>query len=205
MNRLFFLSIIGFFMLGLTSAEAQKKKTYIKDVVFTFKGTGHVIQEVRENSETGAKSWVSVGQTLDYNKCDVEAGSSEMRATLRANGTRLDVMGLDDVGMYDLLNAEVVKPKQERHLKRTGNPTGKFKTQSGNEYLYLGDFTPTEEIEIKFDIWEDDDMFGSGWSYDGTDDEHEDTVVKASVAQGHIRYVATANGCVEVSYTIYQE
>lgn len=220
MKKLFIWTILLIVGVAFT-AEAQKKKTYIKDVKFTFPAGGWVKYRItnekdkggnfiyvldRESSSSSQDRYGGSLNEVDYTTCHLEGSLCEMRATLRANNTRLDVMGLDGVEMQSKpLPTRFEENGKYKYFSNTGRSTANFKTQGGNEYLLLGEFTPNEEIEIKFDIWEDDDMFGSGWSFDGTDDEHEDTVVKASAAQGHISYVQKAKGCLEVSYTIYQE
>lgn len=89
-----------------------------------------------------------------------EGNLCEVRASVKINGKKVGVFGNNSAAMYK-------------------GSLSKLKTENGSHELYIGDFAPNEEINIKFDIWENDrggsytfDTNGS-WLQDD-DDEHKD-------------------------------
>ena len=182
-------------------AQSQKKATYIKDLTFTFNASGSKVLK----RKTEESSWIDIN-TTGYEKCEFEGGLCEMRATISVNNNKLEVMGNNSTLMSGTTK-DKISDSNKLIKSRSVKPytTGTFKTKDNKESLYLGEFTPDEKFEIKFDIWEDDDFFGNGWIYDGSDDDHEDTITKSSASTKDIQYVTKGKGCLLASYTIYQE
>ena len=199
MKKLIFLvfAIVCCFSL---SVDAQKKKTYIKNLSFTFNPSG--TDWYQRNSE--GSSWTKESGNL--NPCHLEDDDCEMRATIVVNGNILSVMGVD--ARMEAKPQTTITGKLTKRVTANPQNTEILLTKDKSNKLYLGEFDSNEEFEIKFDIWEEDCK--DEWSFNtdcwvNDDDQHEDTVTKANASKGHISYVKKAKGCVTASYTIVQE
>ena len=184
MKKSVFLAVCS--ILLLPALQAQTKATYLENVVFEFPGSG--TYNKKENS-------------TNHYACELEKNLVNFRVIVLVKGVERGILGKNGAALTCVYTPHL---RNDDLFDLSPRSVPVF-TKQNEAKIYIGEFAPDDQFDIRFVLWKDIDKSGGAWKFSDSDMMYEHLVTLAAPGPGFLNYVERTPECMGVNYKITQQ